>query len=335
VISPALAFLLRAQALDGRRPRTQLVRVVRRLIALQAQIPSTPVLSLAARVERVASGDVARLEKRRALLRVWCLRGTLHVIHAGDYALLHGAIMRDWQRVVRRMIVRHDGLSMREVLANERAILRELERGPRTRAELRTVMPRGAALYWGREIRGLCCSGRVVHAGRRGGEVVFDLLERWAPHARPDGRPVREARRDLFLRYLDGYGPATARDFAYWLGVGAAEARQAVADAGRRVRETEHGLIRRGAEWPPPPLRGAPVRLLPRFDVYLLGHRDKSRYLDERHYGKVFRPSAVVEPVILADGRVAGTWDYGGGERFFGPTSRRVRAAARAERAGQ
>jgi uncharacterized protein YcaQ len=231
------------------------------------------------------------------------------VIRADDYGLIHAAIMRDWVRIVRRMIVRHDGLTDRQVMANERAILRELEKGPRTRSELRPVMPTRASLYWGREIRGLCCSGRVVHAGRRDGEVVFDLRERWAPHARPDGPSVREARRDLLLRYLEGYGPATPRDYAYWLGVGVRDAERAFADAGDRVRTTETGAVLRDAEWP---ARSRPSpRLLPRFDVLVLGHRDKGRYLDARDYARVFRPSAVVEPVVLIEGRVAGTWSYG------------------------
>jgi uncharacterized protein YcaQ len=311
VIPAALAHLLRAQSLHERRPHRDLMNVVRELVALQSQIWSTPYLSIAARVDGVTAAEVEDLiGRRRTLLRVWSVRGTLHVIRAADFALIHGAVMRDWERWVRRMIVRHDGISEREVIATERAILRELEKGPKTRADLRPVMPRGAALYWGREIRALCCSGRVVHAGRRGGEALFDLMERWAPKARPDGRDAREARRDLLVRYLEGYGPATARDYAHWLGTRVREAEQAFVDAGRRVRKTEAGYVAVRDDWPPRPMRSAPQRLLPRFDVFLLGHRDKSRYLDPAHYKRVFLPSAVVAPVALVQGRVAGTWDY-------------------------
>jgi hypothetical protein len=78
-----------------------------------------------------------------------------------------------------------------------------------------------------------------------------------------------------------------------------------------------------------------PERLLPRFDALVLGHRDKSRYLEPRDRPKVFRPAAVVEPVVLACGRVAGTWSYDrpGEARLFRPVPAAARRRLRGEAA--
>jgi uncharacterized protein YcaQ len=307
---------LRGQQLLKRAPGGSLLRVARRLVAIQAQIPSTPFLSLAARVEGLGPGDVDReLSVRKTLLRVWCLRLTLHVIPTEDFPLLHAAVMRDGYRRVVEIMRRHDGLGARQIAAAERAMLRSLEKGPRTRSELRAAVP-GFRIrtFWGREVRCLAQKGLVVHAGRRGGEALFDLRERWAPGSAPGAMDTREARRELLLRYLAAYGSATPRDFAYWTGLRVRDVLGAFADARKDLRERDGVFARRTDAAPP---RGAlPDRLLPRYDPLLLGHKDKSRYLDPADLRKVFRPAAVVEPVVLSRGRVAGVWSYDAPRRW-------------------
>jgi len=305
-----LLLTLRAQGLLGRAPKGSLLKVARRLVALQAQIPSTPFLSLAARVEGLKAKDVEKeLHERKSLLRVWCLRLTLHVVATEDLPLFYAAVMRDGYEQVLSILRRHDGLAPKEIKAAERAMLREFRKGPLTRSELRERIP-GFRIktYWGREIRSLAQKGLVVHAGRKGGEALFDLRERWAPQSALGRMTVREARRELLLRYLAAYGSATPRDFAYWTGLRVRDVLPAFEDARAELREEDGLFARRGdAAGPRGPL---PDRLLPRFDGLVLGHKDKSRYLDPRDQAKVFRPAAVVEPVVLACGRVAGTWGY-------------------------
>ncbi|MBI4616536.1 MAG: AlkZ family DNA glycosylase [Planctomycetes bacterium] len=282
--------LLAAQCLD-RRYAGPALKVIRRLVALQAQLPSTPAMTLAARIERVP--DLEKLTNvQKTLLKVWCLRGTLHLVHSGDLPLLYGAVMRDWADVMEKIMKRVDGLSAREIRANERAMLRKLEEGPMTRNDL----PNARAFHWGRGLRILGYKGLLIHAGRRGAEVVFDLRERWAPKSDLGKIPVREARVELLKRYLAAYGPSSPRDFSYWTGMGVGDAARVFKDAG----------VKPGV---PRATRGPP-RLLPRFDVFLLGHRDHSLYLDKRHYKKVFKPAAQIEPVFLVDGRIQGTWSY-------------------------
>ncbi len=254
--------------------------------------------------------DIDReLHERKTLLRIWCLRLTLHVVATEDLPLLYAAVMRGGYAKVVSMMRRHDGLRPKEIRAAERAMLRELGKGPRTRSEIRERIPGfRVKTYWGREIRGLAQKGLVVHAGRKDGEALFDLRERWAPRSVLGSMTEREARRELLLRYLAAYGSATPRDFAYWTGLRVRDVVEAFRDARGELREEDGLFVRR--QDAAPPRGGLPDRLLPRFDALVLGHKDKSRYLDPRDQAKVFRPAAVVEPVVLACGRVAGTWSY-------------------------
>jgi hypothetical protein len=52
------------------------------------------------------------------------------------------------------------------------------------------------------------------------------------------------------------------------------------------------------------------VRLLPYFDTFLLGHRERDHLLAAEHRPKVFRPQGWIAPVVLVDGRVGAVWEH-------------------------
>jgi hypothetical protein len=83
---------------------------------------------------------------------------------------------------------------------------------------------------------------------------------------------------------------------------------------------------------------GPTVRLLPSFDSFLLAHKDKGHLVDAAHYKRVYRKAGWLSPVLLVDGRLAGTWSYERkGERLrmnvdsFARFSRAVREGIEAE----
>jgi hypothetical protein len=50
------------------------------------------------------------------------------------------------------------------------------------------------------------------------------------------------------------------------------------------------------------------VRLLPRFDIYLLGYRDRHRILPPELEIKVRPGGGILAATLLVDGRLAGVW---------------------------
>jgi hypothetical protein len=50
------------------------------------------------------------------------------------------------------------------------------------------------------------------------------------------------------------------------------------------------------------------VRLLPFFDSFLLGHKDKGHLVERKHHQRVYRPQGWLSPVVLVDGSVKGIW---------------------------
>jgi DNA glycosylase AlkZ-like len=57
------------------------------------------------------------------------------------------------------------------------------------------------------------------------------------------------------------------------------------------------------------------VNLLPALDPYLMGYKERERYLDLREFDLVFDRSGNSTSTILIDGKAAGVWDFSQGPR--------------------
>ena len=88
----ALAWRMGRHHLVERAPRRSLVGVVERICGLHAQVMSSAELTAWARVEDLAPDAVSKaLWKQRSLVKLWAMRGTLHLLPARELGLWLGA----------------------------------------------------------------------------------------------------------------------------------------------------------------------------------------------------------------------------------------------------
>ena len=264
---------------------------------------------------------------RAALLPDWETRWSVFLDH---YAT------RDQRRTAAEaaLVVLRDGPATRAEL---------LERVGRT---LGGAPPWLAALFsgYGGVLKDLSYQGLIIHGPGRSGEVSFVRTEDWLASGPPASPPVDAdtALSVLLTRYLQAYGPASVQDFAYWSGVTVARTRRALELAGDQIGPADlgpragsigpgglldirppggpggpdgaagkGGLAESGSDDHCPPGPAAPVAFLPKFDSYVLAHRDKF-YLEEPYRREVFRAAADVAATVVARGVVVGTWRWQG-----------------------
>jgi hypothetical protein len=313
----ALALRVSRHHLDRRAPTGRWLQVTSEIGGLQAQSLSAAKLALWARVEKVSSASIDdALLHQRTIVKLYAMRGTVHLLAAEDCALYLAGL-----RLARRGdTLRGRGLSpkiideAREhaalILSAEPVTLKELE--ARVPAELRRKLTSSGPYPWHALVKDLLDSIAVCFGPPRGREVTFVRADRWLSPG-PRDLPADDGERELGRRYLRAFAPATEADFAYWSGHTAATARR-VFDA-LRDELAEVSVDGQTAWILSGDLRrldtlasAASVRLLPSFDTYLLGHEDKTRFLDPVHHKKVFPGAGRVEPTILSNGRVVGTW---------------------------
>jgi hypothetical protein len=141
-------------------------------------------------------------------------------------------------------------------------------------------------------------------------QQTFVLLDEWVPN--PTALSGDDALVELAFRYATGHGPATAQDFAWWAGLTLADARKGLDGAGSRLGREEVGGV---TVWTRAEFQEARAEaaaggyLLPGFDELLLGYRDRDALLPREHANRVVPGgNGVFFPMIVLDGRIAGTW---------------------------
>jgi hypothetical protein len=267
----------------------------------------------------VRLSDVDRAFDRGHLVRSWTQRGTIHTCAAED---LDWLLRLTAERQMRLAAGRHRQLGLDEETfhAAERAVRSALRGGGRlTRAEFTRVLEvagldptgqRGIHLLQVLSWRGVVCHGPVVpRPGSVTREQYLVLCEEWITGA---SHPP-DATAELFVRYIDGHGPATAGDFAWWSGLTLTVCREAARVAEDRVRviEGEGDRLYVSRSRPRVSADAAEVVALPAFDEYYLSYLDRDRVCAVPHQALV-GPGAngMVTPLILADGVVAGKWTH-------------------------
>jgi hypothetical protein len=79
--------------LDARVPRRRMLNVASELCGLHAQVMSSAELTLWARVEELGPEAVKKaLWHERSLVKLWAMRGTLHLLTTADYPTWQAAL---------------------------------------------------------------------------------------------------------------------------------------------------------------------------------------------------------------------------------------------------
>jgi len=287
--------------------------VLERLVAVQGQEPNWPYVGLWARVAGFRTDDLAGLLEQRRVVRGTAIRATVHLVLADDFCWLRPTVQPVIARLTRHAYYAReiDGLDIGKVAEVGREILSDRTL---TRRELgRLLAQRFPGRHSGRLAGTVELLEPLVHglanaawgSWRSVGPISVSRTEAWA--SRPMRDPDPEA---MISRYLAGYGPATVMDIQAWSGL---TRLGEVADRMRpalRVSRDESG--RELLDLPHAPIADpdvpAPVRFMPAFDNALLGHKDRTRIIDEGDRKRVARDASAGVPVFLLDGFARGTW---------------------------
>ena len=294
--------------------------VVTALGAMQAQDYNGALWSIGLRLQDATVTDILQAIAERVIVRTWLIRGTLHFVSPEDLRWILALVS---PRLIAGSAGRHRqlGLTEEDFFRSRDVFAEGLKGGTQlTRDELYRLLgeagispdgQRGYHLLWRAGLEGLICFGTP-----RGNQPTFVLLEEWIPPGLSFG--LEEALAGLAKRYFIGHGPATLQDFVWWSGLKVADAKKSIEAAGTALSEVRIGGKEYFTDPETPDLTGAgqEVHLLPGFDEYILGYRDRSIVLDPSLAGRiVIGENGMMLPRIIIEGKVAGTWKRTVGKR--------------------
>jgi hypothetical protein len=284
--------------------------VVRWMGAMQAQDYGQAVWAIGIRTQNSMLADVELAISERKIVQTWPMRGTIHFVAPED---AHWMLKLLATRLVAADQRRQAQLELDEfILETCRTLFQNaLEGGKRlTRGEMMAVLEdngistkgqRGYHILWYLAQSGTLCFGPIQEK-----EQTFVLLDEWV--AAPRILEGEEAFAELTERYFVSHGPATVHDLARWAGITVTEAKAALeAVKSKLISET----VDKKVYWmsSTEAAQDGEVFLLPGFDEFILGYKDRDAVLAPEHAQKIVPGNnGVFKPTVVVGGQVVGTW---------------------------
>jgi hypothetical protein len=290
---------------------TDAAGVVSALCAMQAQDYAGGLWAIGLRLPGSSLDDVQRAITDHTVVRTWPLRGTLHFVAAEDVRWMMSLLA---PRVISSSSARQAarGLDAATFSKVEKLLVRALEGGKTLtrdaarvlieRAKIRTDNNRLYHCLWRLAMEQVLCCGAP-----EGKEQTFVLLDEHVPEAKP--LQPEAALVKLAVRYFEGHGPATQQDLMRWAGLSGAETKRAIAGAGKKLIQAKLAdeTYYVAADQPPPTAARATF-LLPAFDEYILGYKDRTTIADDQYAKQITPGGGVFRATIIHEGQVIGTW---------------------------
>ncbi len=301
--------------------------IVHELGGVHAQVQASAELQLATRIEAITQQDVRdALWRDRTLVKAWTLRGTLHLHPARELALwlaarraVAGASsdeLEEWRDPAGRLHPAVGGDELRKIRA---AVWEALDGRCLLREELAAeVVRRVGDRHRPRLLSGFAFfTDELCQGPPQGSKVTFVRPDQWIG----GWQPVDEqeaALREVGRRYVRTYGPVQPGDFRQWFagrGLGPADARAVFDSLDLEEVDVEgHRASVLAGDTDFPELLPT-VRLLPEYDIYIMGFRERDHLVPDRVRGLVaahgrgrYEGPAGVR-FLLVDGVTAGLWE--------------------------
>ena len=320
-----MAWRVQRHHLDERVSKRKALDVVGEIGGLHAQLMSSAVLSLWARVDKLKRNDVEKwLWTDQRLVKTWAMRGTLHLLKSDEYPLWQAGL-GTYEHYLKPVWFKAFGVSQDELKKLIAAITKALDGRTLTRDELAVrvaKITKSEALAdklrgsWGAMLKPASFQGQLCFGPNKGRNVSFARPDQWLGFKASDAIDPNEALEEITRRFLAAYGPATREDLARWWAVSPAAGGRLISGLGDEVAPV---ALDGGKYWALTEtldgMRAASptktMRLLPGFDPYVIGSTSHAAKLMTGDFkARVHRPQGWVSPVLLVDGRIDGVWRH-------------------------
>jgi Winged helix DNA-binding domain len=304
---------LGAQRLVG-EPLAHPVDVVRWFGAMQSQDYPAATWAVGQRARDATQASVDLAVDAGSILRTHVMRPTWHFVLPEDIGWL---LALTAGRIRAGVTSRHRRLELdaRTLRRAEDVIARALSGGRHcTRYELAAELEHAGVVPHGQRMPHILMdaelAGLIVSGPRRGRIFTYALL---SDRVGPQPRIERDqALAELARRYFRAHGPAQLLDFVWWSGLTIADARAGLGMAREHLerRSVDGRDYWFDSEREPPARVSGIAHLLPNYDEYMVGYRDRSSLI-----GPATPPEAallgsgsMLSNIVTVAGRIRGEW---------------------------
>jgi DNA glycosylase AlkZ-like len=308
---------LNAQGIRAKATHSDVAQIIRGLCGLQSQELSSANLAIRARSKGLTDDDVKNArEVKRSIVLTWAMRGTMHLVAVEDLnwlLRLFGALF------IRKTESRYKQLGLDEAIRHKAAKLMQnvlSQEGALTRAELGQALASHGIPVEGQAIHHLvryaALAGIICFGPEVDGELTYVVLDDWLKTEK-DGFSFEQLLPEIARRYLQAYAPATAHDLAKWSGLSVSQSKSgfnAIVDDLVEVEMQFENAWMLKSQWNQIEeiTEDYIVKLLPRYDNYLLGYRDRTFMVDDAFSSQIHPGGGLIRPTLIVDGQAQAIW---------------------------
>jgi predicted DNA-binding transcriptional regulator len=314
-------FVLGKQHLTEDTKINDIYRIAQDICGLHATHPITPYLSLFIRTRKFKKEDLDEvLYEKRLLGKVRYARKTVYIIPRERISEVFSAT----KGLLKQRFgpyLEHLGMTEKDFGKASRSILDVLEGKGMTVKEIKKELE--VDLNISAVVNLMCDQGLLIRGkpatGWKSIIHTYYPFHEYFPDVDLNEVDEGEAKKSMVRQYVASFGPVTLTDASWWTGFTKTEIKHILKDlkddmASLEISgmDGEYVLLasdkkRLGSALvPEAPL----INFMPLLDPYLMGYKERKRYLIPELQTKVFDRSGNSTFTILLDGRIVGVWDF-------------------------
>ena len=314
-------FNLQKQHLSENSRIDDIIQITEDLCGLHATGTMEPYLTLFTRTKNFKKATLeSELYWNRTLGRIRCMRKTLFIHTKKMIPIAYAATKHIIAQYFSKFFEVYE-ISENDYDTYKSQILRILEEKELQTSEIKKRL--GGYKKTSQLLGLLCDQGILIRGapvkGWKDRRNNYALFRNYFPEIYLEKYKEQEALYYLLKRYLITYGPSTENDIAWWSGTGKQKIRNVLdklMDDIEIIEITginhEHFVFKSDVEkiGQIPPFEKNSVVLLPMLDPYIMGYKDRERYIDAEYYDHAFDRSGNATSTIVHDGKIIGVWDH-------------------------
>jgi hypothetical protein len=292
---------------------TEPEQIVQWLGAVQAQDYPMSKWAIGLRLPDGTNEMVEKAINKGAIIRTHILRPTWHFVAAADIHWMLTLTSPHIKRIAASMnrnleltdktLKKTNSLLTKSLTGNNHLTRQELMKIV-NKAGIPTDTLRAAHIMFAAELDGLVCNGPI-----RGKEFTYALLSERIT-VPPQNYSREEALSLLAKRYFTSHGPATIHDMAWWSGLNLKDVQQGLdlcksELASQIIDGKTYWFVESNAL---PTKTKNSLHLLPAFDEFLVGYKDRTASLPVAKTRDVITVNGIFKPVVVVNGKVEGFW---------------------------
>ncbi len=314
-------YILGKQHLSEDSKTDNIIQITQDIGGLHATSPTTPYLSLLARTNSF-SIEMFREElyKKKSLAKVTFVRKTMFVLPKNMLPIAFSAVQRN-TKLLTDQHLKYLQLTQKKYENISKEILYILKNRGQTLKELKTEMGKIPNLMY--IVRMMCFQGLLIRGAPKSGwksnlHTYFPFKE-YFPDLELTTLDEKEAQLFVINHYIANFGPVTESDITWWTGFPKSLVRKLLQEIQDKLSIIQikgfksHYFVLTSQESSIKNIQiqnSQSINIVPCLDPYLMGYKNRDRYLDQNYYSYVFDLSGNATTTILHEGKVIGIWDF-------------------------